>query len=67
MSEIKVVRIHAGEREERTTTTGTKAWELYADDADVIAARVGGQLKDLAHELVDGDQVESVTIDSAGC
>ena len=42
MSEIKVVRIHAAERQEQTATTGTKAWELFRDDADVIAARVGG-------------------------
>jgi threonyl-tRNA synthetase len=65
VSEIKVVRIHAGEREERATTTGTKAWELFADDADVIAARVAGQLKDLSYELAEGDEVESVAIDSA--
>ena len=39
MSDIKVVRIHAAERQEQTATTGTKAWELFRDDADVIAAR----------------------------
>ncbi|GAA5153069.1 threonine--tRNA ligase [Nocardioides marinquilinus] len=65
MSEIKVVRSHAGQREERTITTGTKAWELFADDTEVIAARVGGVLRDLAHEVADGDEVESVAIDSA--
>ncbi|NYJ01611.1 threonyl-tRNA synthetase [Nocardioides thalensis] len=64
MSDIKVVRIHAGERLEQTTTTGTKAWELFRDDSDVIAARVGDQLKDLSYELADGDEVESVAIDS---
>ncbi|GEP38465.1 threonine--tRNA ligase [Nocardioides psychrotolerans] len=67
MSEIKVVRVHAGEREERTTTTGTKAWELFAEDTEVIAARVGadgGELKDLAHELQDGDVVAGVAITS---
>ena len=65
MSDIKVVRIHAGQREEQDTTTGTKAWELFRDDADVIAARVGGELKDLAYELQDGDEVEGVDIASA--
>ncbi len=65
MSEIKVVRIHAGERAEQAVTTGTKAWELFRDDAEVIAARVGGDLKDLAYELADGDDVEGVVIDSA--
>nr|WP_245916628.1 threonine--tRNA ligase [Nocardioides gansuensis] len=56
--------MHAGERQERTATTGTKAWELFADDPDVIAARVGGQLKDLSYELVDGDEVEGVEMSS---
>ena len=65
MSEIKVVRTHAGQREEQTLTTGTKAWELFKDDADVIAARVGGDLRDLAHVLQDGDEVEGVAIHSA--
>ena len=70
MSEIKVVRVHAGERQERTTTTltleeGTRAWELFTDDSDVIAARIGGTLRDLASVLADGDEVEGVAIDSA--
>ena len=64
MSEIKVVRVHAEVREDRNVTTGTKAWELFADDTEVIAARVGGELKDLSYELVDGDEVEGVAIDS---
>ena len=65
MPDIKVVRIHADQRAETTVTTGTKAWELFREDADVVAARVAGQLKDLAYELADGDEVESVAIDSA--
>ena len=64
MSDLKVTVVHADERAERTVTTGTKAWELFADDADVIAARVDGELRDLAHELEDGDEVEGVAIDS---
>ncbi len=53
---------------ERTVDTGTKVWELFADAADqdqVIAARIDGELRDLAHVLVDGEQVEAVRIDSA--
>ncbi len=65
MPDIQVVRIHADQRAETTVTTGTKAWELFRDDADVVAARVAGQLKDLAYELADGDEVEAVAIDSA--
>ena len=64
MPDLKIVLTHADAREERTVTTGTKAWELYADDPTVIAARVGGDLRDLAYELQDGDEVEGVAIDS---
>ena len=64
MSDIQVALVHADAREERTVTTGTKAWELFADEPTVIAARVGGELRDLAHELADGDSVEPVAIDS---
>jgi len=42
----------------------TTARELYADDKNVIAVRVNGTLRDLAHELADGDVTEPVTNDS---
>ncbi|WP_300643226.1 threonine--tRNA ligase [Nocardioides sp.] len=66
---MSIVRVHAGERQDRTVTTGTKAWELFAEDTEVVAARVGapGQeksLKDLSYVLAEGDEVESVPIDS---
>ncbi|MEU6134332.1 threonine--tRNA ligase [Nocardioides sp. NPDC047086] len=64
MSEIKIAVLTPDGREERAVTTGTKAWELFADIPDVIAARVGEDLKDLSYELVDGDEVEGVLIDS---
>ncbi|WP_435741574.1 threonine--tRNA ligase [Nocardioides sp. SYSU DS0663] len=64
MPDIQVVLVHADAREERTTTTGTKAWELFAEDPAVIVARVNGELRDLSHELADGDEVEGVAIDS---
>ncbi|HEX3932870.1 MAG TPA: threonine--tRNA ligase [Nocardioides sp.] len=64
MSDLSIVLIHAGARDERTVTTGTRAWELYADDPAVIAARVDGELRDLAYQLQDGDEVEAVAIDS---
>ncbi|MDE0775714.1 threonine--tRNA ligase [Nocardioides sp.] len=51
-------------RQDQTVTTGTKAWELFAEDTDVIAARVDDTLKDLSYELADGDVVESVEIHS---
>jgi threonyl-tRNA synthetase len=69
VSDLKIVLVHADAREDRTVTTGTRAWELFADDthqraAETIAARVNGDLKDLSYELADGDEVEGVAIDS---
>jgi threonyl-tRNA synthetase len=64
VSDIKIALVTAGAREEKAVTTGTKAWELFTEEPDVVAARVDGQLKDLAHELADGDEIEAVAIDS---
>ena len=70
MSELSIVRVHAEERQDRTVTTGTKAWELFKDETEVVAARVVSkgstdpELKDLSYVLADGDVVESVPIDS---
>jgi threonyl-tRNA synthetase len=50
--------------DERAVEKGTKAWQLFADAPEVIAARIGGELKDLAYELADGDTVEGVAIDT---
>lgn len=43
---------------------GTRAWQLFADDPQVIAARVGGTLVDLSRELAEGDEVEPVEMTS---
>ncbi len=69
MPQIHVVRPHPEPGGEPTTTTeqvddGTRAWQLFADDPSVVAARVGGVLRDLAQELAEGDEVEPVTIGS---
>ncbi len=65
MSQISIV-VNSPDQgaEERSVDTGTKAWQLFSDEPAVIAARVGGELRDLAHELSDGDAVEPVAIDS---
>jgi len=49
----------------RSVEEGTKAWQLFAETPDVIAARVNGDLKDLAYDLVDGDEVEPIDMASA--
>ncbi len=64
MSEIRVTVVSPGKQAEQTVTTGTKAWELFRDDAGVVAARVDEELRDLSYELADGDSVSAVQIDS---
>ena len=69
MSDVTVTVTSPAGSSQRAVTAGTRAWELFADQPDVIAARVtpadgAGALRDLAHELADGDVVEPVAIDS---
>lgn len=64
MSDLRVTVQHAEQRDDRVVTTGTTAADLFAADRSVIAARVGGQQRDLAHVLADGDVVEPITVDS---
>ncbi|MFE2726189.1 threonine--tRNA ligase [Kitasatospora sp. NPDC059327] len=64
MTDVRVIINREPDREERVVTTGTTAAELFADDRSIIAARVGGQLKDLAYAVRDGDEVEPVEIGS---
>lgn len=52
------------DHESREVEPGTRAWQLFADDPDVIAARVDGELRDLSFELADGAAVEPVAIAS---
>ncbi|HUR72861.1 MAG TPA: threonine--tRNA ligase [Sporichthya sp.] len=49
---------------QRSVPAGTTAAEIFADDRAVIAARVSGAQRDLAHVLADGDEVEPITNDS---
>jgi threonyl-tRNA synthetase len=63
MPEIQIVSPLSGSGG-RTVEKGTKAWQLFADSPEIIAARVGSELKDLAYELADGDEVDGVAIDS---
>jgi len=50
---------------ERLVAAGTTAAQLFEGDHGVVAARVNGQLRDLAFELSTGDVVDPVAIDSA--
>ena len=69
MSDVTVTVTSPAGSSQRAVTAGTRAWELFADQPDVIAARVtpadgAGALRDLAQELADGDVVAPVAIDS---
>ncbi|MEV4041716.1 threonine--tRNA ligase [Streptomyces sp. NPDC049744] len=64
MSDVRVIIQRDSEREERVVTTGTTAAELFAGERSIIAARVSGDLKDLAYEVRDGETVEGVEISS---
>ncbi|WP_116113477.1 threonine--tRNA ligase [Austwickia chelonae] len=61
MSSQITVRIAGAER---AVDQGTTAADLFAADRRIVVARVGGELKDLAYELRDGDEVEGVDIAS---
>ncbi|QLH25201.1 threonine--tRNA ligase [Streptomyces sp. Rer75] len=64
MSDVRVIIQRDSEREERVVTTGTTAADLFAGDRSIVAARVAGQLKDLAYEPADGEEIEPVEITS---
>ncbi|WP_405184321.1 threonine--tRNA ligase [Streptomyces albidoflavus] len=64
MSDVRVIIQRDSEREERVVTTGTTAADLFAGERTVIAARVDGELKDLAYVPGDGESVEPVDISS---
>ncbi|KAB2341061.1 threonine--tRNA ligase [Actinomadura rudentiformis] len=64
MSTVSELRITL-DGSERVVPAGTTAGEaLQADGRNVIAARVGGELRDLAYEVRDGDAIEPVEIGS---
>lgn len=43
---------------------GATAGDLFADDRNIVVARINGELRDLSTLLVEGDLVEPVSIDS---
>jgi len=49
---------------ERSVPAGTTAGDLFDGQREIVVARVGGELVDLAHVVADGDSVEPVSVDS---
>jgi threonyl-tRNA synthetase len=65
VSDVRVIiKRDSVEREERVVTAGTTAADLFDGDRTIVAARVAGQLKDLAYPVAEGDEVEPVEITS---
>ena len=46
-----------------SVATGATGFELF-QDKKVVAQRINGELRDLAHKVSDGEVVEAITIDS---
>ncbi|WP_029391075.1 threonine--tRNA ligase [Streptomyces xiaopingdaonensis] len=64
MSDVRVTVLRDSEREERVVTTGTTAGELFEGERAIVAARIGGELRDLAHPLAEGEEVEPIELAS---
>ncbi|OPF79936.1 threonine--tRNA ligase [Streptomyces antioxidans] len=64
MSDVRVIIQRDSEREERVVATGTTTADLFTGDRSIVAVRVGGHLKDLAYQPVEGDEIEPVEITS---
>ncbi|MGW7622257.1 threonine--tRNA ligase [Streptomyces antimycoticus] len=64
MSDVRVIIQRDSEREERVVATGTTTADLFSGDRSIVAVRVGGQLKDLAYQPAEGDEIEPVEITS---
>jgi len=50
--------------DKQTLPAGTTGADVFADRTEVVVMRVAGELRDLAAELANGDNIEAVTIDS---
>ncbi|MFB9377869.1 threonine--tRNA ligase [Kineococcus gynurae] len=48
--------------EAQQVPVGTTAGDLFTEQRDVVVARVNGELRDLSHELAEGDVVEGVPV-----
>jgi threonyl-tRNA synthetase len=61
---VNLTVVRSESREPQVVETGTTGLDLFGSDRTVVAVRVNGELRDLARELGDGDEVEPVLIDS---
>jgi threonyl-tRNA synthetase len=60
MAQIKIVV----DGEERVVESDQRPTHLFADNPKIVVARINGEIRDLWTELFDGDQIESILIES---
>ena len=61
---ITVSVVRAGESNQQAVETTTTGLDLFGDDRSIVAMKVNGTTRDLAHQLEDGDVVEPVDMTS---
>ncbi|GAB3710256.1 threonine--tRNA ligase [Mariniluteicoccus flavus] len=61
---LSISLVRPGSTEERQVDTTTTGLDLFGDDRTIVAMRVNGETRDLAHALSDGDAVEPVEVTS---
>ncbi|MGC3955624.1 MAG: threonine--tRNA ligase [Propionicimonas sp.] len=61
---VNLTVVRSESREPQVVETGTTGLDLFGTDKTIVAVRVNGELRDLARELNDGEEVEPVSIDS---
>jgi threonyl-tRNA synthetase len=62
MSSMSITSAADGVTKQRVMDDATTGLDLFGNDRNVVAVRVNGELRDLARPLVEGDQVEPVSI-----
>ena len=61
---ITLVRPDSDSTEAREVDTTTTGLDLFGDDRAIVAMKVNGDTKDLAHQVTDGDQIAPVLVTS---
>ena len=61
---INVSIVRAGESNQQTFETTITGLDLFGEDRSIVAMKLNGETKDLAHEVADGDLIEPIEISS---
>ena len=64
MANLAISVISPEGSQELTVESGSTAFDVVGADRSIVVARVNGELRDLAHVLAEGDEVEGVSVES---